>query len=85
MQQDVEMAKAVLEVMEEASKRISKENLNPFKIQSGEILPSNLERSFSGFLVRKDVLTLRVDTPKLLARIALLKDQILIAKFVGLA
>lgn len=71
--------------MEEASKRISKENLNPFKIQSGEILPSNLERSFSGFLVRKDVLTLRVDTPKLLARIALLKDQILIAKFVGLA
>lgn len=34
-------------------------------------------------MVRKDVITFKVDVPKLLARMALLKDQILIAKFVG--
>lgn len=58
-------------------------NLNPFKGQNGEILPSNMERSFSWFLVQKDAIKYKVNTKKLLARIELLKDQILIAKFVG--
>lgn len=35
------------------------------------------------FFVRDDALKFKVDTPKLLARIALWKDQILITKFVG--
>lgn len=64
----------MLEVLEEANKQISKEDFHPFKEQRGEILSSNIERSFSGFLVRTDAITFKVDTPKLLARIALLKD-----------
>ena len=35
------------------------------------------------FLVRKDAITFKVDPMKVRARIALLKDQLLIAKFVG--
>ena len=41
--QDMEMIKVVMEVMEEANKQILKAYLNLFKIQSGEILPANLE------------------------------------------
>ena len=42
-----------------------------------------MERSFSGFLVRKDAIKFKVNSQKLLARIAMLKDQLLIGKFVG--
>lgn len=57
--------------------------LNPFKKKIGEVFPSNMERKFNGFLVRKDAIPFKVDSKKLLARIAVLKDQLLIAKFVG--
>jgi hypothetical protein len=42
-----------------------------------------MERNFSGFLIRKDAITFKVDTGMLNARIALLKEQLLIAKFLG--
>ena len=80
---DVDMPDAVIEVLAEANKLTSKGELNPFKQQLGEILPSNMERNFSGFLMRKDAIPFKVNTQKLNARIALLKDQLLIAKFVG--
>lgn len=78
----MEMADAVIEVMAEASQTILGD-LNPFKEEYGEILPSNLEKNFSGFLMRKDAIVFKVNMDKLAARIALLKDQLLIAKFVG--
>jgi hypothetical protein len=80
---DTEMSEAVIEVLAEASKQISENQLNPFKEQAGEILPGNLERNFSCFLVRKDAITFKVDSQKLNARIALLKKQLMIAKFLG--
>ena len=42
-----------------------------------------MERSFSGFLVRKEAIKFTINTQKLLARIDVLKDQLLIGKFVG--
>ena len=39
--------------------------------------------NFGRFLVRKDATLFIVDSQKLLTRIALLKDHLLIAKFVG--
>ena len=80
---DAVMSEAVIEVLAEASKQILGDQLNPFKEQAGEILPSNMERNFSGFLVRKDAITFKVDTGMLNARIALLKEQLLIAKILG--
>ena len=80
--QDAEMTEAVIEILAEASQQIGGD-LNPFKGQCGEILPPNLERSFKGFLVRKDAVKFKVNTEKLLARIEVLKDQLLIGKFVG--
>jgi hypothetical protein len=82
-QQDVVMPDAVIELMAEANNQISKGELNPFKEQIGEVLPPNLERNFSGFLMRKDAVTFKVDIQMLNARIAMLKDTLLIAKFVG--
>ena len=79
----MEMAEALIEGMVQQSQLISKGDLNPFKGQSGEILPLNLERSFSGFMVRKNPIKFKVNSEMLLARIALLKEQQLIAKFVG--
>jgi hypothetical protein len=79
---DVEMTEAEIEVLAEASIQIEG-HLNPFKEQAGEILLANLERNYSGFLVRKDAVRFKVDSQKLNARIALLKEQLLIAKFVG--
>lgn len=79
---DTEMADSVIEVMAEASQQIVGD-LNPFKEQLGEILPPNLERKFSGFLMWKDATVFKVNLEKLAARIAILKDQLLIAKFVG--
>lgn len=79
--QDVEMADALIEVLAEASQQI-RGDLNPFKGQCGEILPSNLERNFRGFLVRKEAIKFKVNTEKLLAHIEVLKDQLFIEKFV---
>lgn len=42
-----------------------------------------LRGHFCGYLVRINAITFKVDTPKLLAHISLLKDQILITNFVG--
>ena len=79
----VEMEDAVLEGLAEASQQLGGGDLNPFNGYNDEILPSHLERSFSGFLVRKDAIKFKVNTYKLFARIERLKDQILIGKFVG--
>lgn len=78
------MADVVIEVMAEANKQIVGDDLNPFEKQIDEVLPSNLERNYSGFLVKKDLIMSKVNLEKLLALIALLRDQLLIAKFVGL-
>ena len=81
--QDIEMKDAVIEGLAEASHQTFGGDLNPFKGHSGEILPSNFERSFSGFLVRIEAIQFKVNTEMLLARIEELKDQLLIGKFVG--
>ena len=80
---DEEMAEAVIEVLAQASNQVHEGHFNSFREQVGEILPTNLERNFSGFLVRKEAISFKVDPVKVSARIALLKDQLLIAKFVG--
>ena len=80
---DEEMVEAVIEVLAQASDHDHEGHFNPFREQVGEVLPTNLERNFSGFLVRKDAITFKVDPMKVSARIALLKDQLLIVKFVG--
>ena len=67
----------------EERSQISDKDPNPFRGQSGEVLPAHLERSFSGFLVRRDAIKFKVNSEKLLALITLLKDQLLIGKFVG--
>lgn len=82
MKHDVEMVDTVIKVMEEASQRTFKDGLTTFRAQSGEVLPSNLERNVSDFLVRKDDVSFKVDS-HLFACIALLQDQLVIAKFVG--
>ena len=73
----------MIEGLAEASHQISGGDLNPFKGHSGEILPSNLERSFSEFLIRTEANQFKVNKEMLLARIEELKDQLLIGKFVG--
>ena len=81
---DVEMTDAVIEVMAEANRQGFGVDLNPFKEQSGEILPSNMKIDYyCGVLMRKDAITFKVNSQKLIERIALLKDQLLLAKFVG--
>ena len=80
---DEEMPEAVIDVLAEANQRLKGEEPNPFKGYQGEVLPSNLDRNFSGFLVHKDALKFKVDTEKVLTRIAEFKDQLLICKFVG--
>lgn len=77
------MEDALIEGLAVASQQIFGGDLNPFKGHIGEILPTNLERSFSGFLMRKEVIKFKVNIEKVLARIAMLKDQLLISKFVG--
>ena len=52
-QKDVEIEDFVLEGLAETTQQISSGDLNPFKGQCGEILPSNLERSCSGFFSAK--------------------------------
>lgn len=41
------------EVVHEASQRTSKDGLNPFRAQTGEISPLGVERNLNGFLVRR--------------------------------
>lgn len=57
--------------------------LNPFHAQHGAILPSTMEKNFSGFLVRKNAIFFKVDSNNLCAPITLLKEQLLIAKIIG--
>lgn len=76
------MENAVIQGLAKTSQQSSGGDLNSFKGQSDEILPSNLERNYSGFLVRKDAIKFKVNIEKLLARIALLKEQLLIGKFI---
>lgn len=73
-QKHEEMADAVIEVMAEANQHNMREDLNPFKVEAGEILPLNLERNYSGFLMKKDAIKFKVNTDKLLARILCLKE-----------
>lgn len=80
---DEEMPDAEIAVIAEVSTQRSTTNLNPFNEQSEEILPSNVERNYCGFLMRKDAIPYKVNSQKLNERIAVLKDQLLIAKFVG--
>lgn len=78
-----DMPTVMIEVMVEGSKQIVVEELNPFKEKYGEILPTYLESNFSGFFAWNKVIPFKVNSEKLIARIANLKDQILIGKFVG--
>lgn len=82
-QNDSDMTEAVIGIMAEASDQIGSEGFNPFKGKIGEVLPSNLERNSNENLVRKDAISFRVNSEKLLARIVVLQDQLLITKFVG--
>lgn len=43
----------VIEAMAEGNKLALEEELNPFRGKHGEILSKDIERSFSGFLIRK--------------------------------
>ena len=81
--QDTEMEEAVFEGLAEAKQQRARGDPNPFKRHSGEILPTDMERNSSGFLVRKEAIKFHVIMEKLLARIEVLKDQLLIGKFVG--
>ena len=67
----VEMADAVIEVMVEASQQIQGEDRNPFKGQCSEIRPINLERNFSGFMMRKGAIKFNDTMELLVVRIAL--------------
>lgn len=76
------MSKVVIEVIAKA-KHTSEEDINMLEGHTCGILSSNVERNFSGFLVKKDIVTYKIGSQTLLALIALLKDQLLLAKFVG--
>ena len=82
-QHDEVMADTMIEVMVEERSQISGKDPNPFWGQNGEVLHAHLERSFSGFLVRRDAIKFKVNSEKLLARITMLKDLLLIGKFVA--
>lgn len=68
-------------VLVEENRQASKHTLNLFYAKIGEILPSNVETIWSN--IRKDAIPFKVDSHKLIACIALLKEQLLIARFVG--
>lgn len=80
---DVEVMKKVIKAMAESNKQTPEEELNPFKGNHGEIPPKNVERNFNGFRIRKNVVPFKVNSEKLVAHIALLKEHIVIAKFLG--
>lgn len=77
------MTEAVIKVIAEEWNQIPDGEPNPFRGQCGEVLPARLERSFSGFLIRRDAIKFKVNADKLLACIVVLKDQLAIGKFVG--
>lgn len=72
------MVDAVIKVMAEANQCKYENGLNPFRAQSCAILPLDVQRNFSGFLVRKKVIPFTTNSPKLLMCITLLKDQFVI-------
>ena len=74
---DVDMPKAMIKELATANNQISKGELNPFNEQIVEVLPPNVERNFSGSLIRIEAITFKVDTHKLNAHIALSKEQLL--------
>lgn len=74
---------ATIKVMAEASQYTSEDALNSFYAHFGEILRANIERNFSGFLVRKDAIPFKLNSQKSLAWMVFLKAQLVIAKFVG--
>lgn len=80
---DIEMSQTMIGIMDEANQGALNNALMPFRAQISEILPLNVENNFSGFLIRKDMVPFKVNSQKLIAHINLLKDQLLIAKFVG--
>lgn len=73
----------VIESMVEGSRQVEEGRLNPFKEQLGETLPKDVERNYNNFFIRKNAILFKVDSEKLVNRIALLKDHILIARFMG--
>lgn len=83
LRQDEDMAEVVIKYMANASQGKSNDVLNRFRIQYGEMLPLNMERTFSRLMVRKEAVAFKVDSQKLLTLIALLREQLLITKFVG--
>lgn len=83
LRHDEDMAKVVIRYMANVSQGTSNDGLNRFRIQYGEMLPLNMERTFSRFMVRKEAVAFKVDSQKLLTFIALLREQLLITKFVG--
>lgn len=78
-----EMMDVKIENMAQGSKLEAEGKLNSFREQPSEILPKDVERNHSGFLVRKNAISFKVDDLKLGNHITFLKDQILIAKFMG--
>lgn len=82
--EEMHMQNAMIELMAEASQYGPDEaDLNPFKAQNGEILSSNVERNYCGFMMKKYPITYKVNSHNLKERIVVLKDQLLIAKFMG--
>lgn len=75
------MTNAVIEVMTEASKQILRDEYNPFEEQIGEVIPSNMEFEWVLFS-EKGGHSFKIYLQNFLAHIALLRDQLLIAKFV---
>lgn len=72
---DVVMAEIVIEGMEEVVKQNLGNVINPFKTKTSETFPPNLERNYSGLIMRKTSVMYNVYVEKLQARIACLKDQ----------
>jgi hypothetical protein len=78
------MTNVVIEILAKASQYTSEGDPNPFCAHIGEALSKDVERNFSGFLVRTCAISFKVNSQKLILRIALLKDRLLIARLVGL-
>lgn len=80
---NMDMTYAVIEGKEGIDKMLRTSKLYPFRCQFGEMLPSNVEMNLSGVLVSKDVILYKVDIGQFLVCTELLKDQLLIAKFIN--
>lgn len=82
--QDAEMIMAVMENMAQIYKETTKDAFNSFKEQPGEIFPMNIKMNYIGFLVKKNAILFKVYSEKLVACIMLMKEQMFIAKFMGM-